>query len=195
VIGAVLLSYSLSRRPGEQSFYWLTLALAAVWTVGAFVSGPLHLGAIRFRGRNQRPVITGTAIGLLLGGVFLLGGLVAREIHPVNDYVTRVLDYAHQGTPSIIVLITLINGMAEELFFRGALYTALGRHRPALISTILYVAAIAATANPMLAFAAAILGSVCAFERRVTGGVLAPILTHVFWGLLMALALPPIFGR
>src|SRR5271170_6594462 len=80
VIGAVVLGFSLRRTPGESIFYWLTLALAAVWTVGASISGPLHLGGINWRGRNQRPVITGTTIGLLLGGVFVLGGLVAREI-------------------------------------------------------------------------------------------------------------------
>ena len=37
VIGAALLGLSLSRTPGESSFYWLTFALAAVWTVGAKV--------------------------------------------------------------------------------------------------------------------------------------------------------------
>jgi hypothetical protein len=35
VIGAALLGFSLSRTPGESSIYWLTFALAAVWTVGA----------------------------------------------------------------------------------------------------------------------------------------------------------------
>jgi hypothetical protein len=38
VIGAALLGFSLSRTPGESSFYWLTFALAAVWTVGAKVT-------------------------------------------------------------------------------------------------------------------------------------------------------------
>jgi hypothetical protein len=38
VIGAALLGFSLSRIPGESSFYWLTFALAAVWTVGAKVT-------------------------------------------------------------------------------------------------------------------------------------------------------------
>ena len=80
VIGAVLLGFSLTRRPGDESFYWLTLVLAAVWAMAAFASGPLHLGCVRFHGRNQRPVITGTVVGLLLGGAFVVGGLVAREI-------------------------------------------------------------------------------------------------------------------
>jgi len=46
----------------------------------------------------------------------------------------------------------------------------------------------------MLGFAAIILGTVCALERRATGGVLAPILTHVVWTLVVLLALPPLFG-
>lgn len=194
VLGAALLGYSLSRLAGDESFYWLTLALAGVWAVGAFVSGPLHLGCIRFRGRNQRPVITGTAIGLLLGGVFIVGGLIAREIPGVREYITRVLEFADHGPLILVTFITVVNGIAEEMFFRGALYTALGRWYPVAVSTILYVVTTATTGNPMLGFAAVILGTVCAFERRVTGGVLAPMLTHFFWGLVMVLALPPVFG-
>lgn len=37
VIGAVMLGFSLRRTPGESSFYWLTLALAAVWIAGALM--------------------------------------------------------------------------------------------------------------------------------------------------------------
>ncbi|OBF89591.1 abortive infection protein [Mycobacterium sp. 852002-51152_SCH6134967] len=195
VIGAALLGYSLTRPPGDSSFYWLTLALAGVWALGAFLSGPLHMGCIRFRGRNQRPVITGTAVGLALGAVFVIGGLIAREIPGISEYITRVLEYANYGPLVLVTFITVINGLAEEMFFRGALYTALGTMKPILISTIFYVIATAATTgNPMLGFAAIILGTICAFERRMTGGILAPMLTHFFWGLVMVLALPPIFG-
>ncbi len=194
VIGAVLLGFSLRRHPGEASFYWLTLALAATWTSGSFISGPLHLGGINWRGRNQRPVITGTTIGLLLGGIFVLGGLIAREIPTVAVLITRVLQFAHQGSFLLVVLITLVNGVAEELFFRGALYSALGRHYPVTISTILYIIATMASGNVMLGFAGLILGTVCALERRASGGVLAPMLTHFVWGLIMVLALPPLFG-
>jgi membrane protease YdiL (CAAX protease family) len=194
VAGALLLGYSLSRKPGDETFYWLTLGLAAVWALGAFVSGPLHLGCIRWHGRNQRPVLTGLGVGLLLGVVFLVGGLVVREIPPVAEKVTRVLDYTNHGSLALLVVITLVNGFAEELFFRGALYTALGAFHPVLISTLLYAAATSASGNPMLGFAAIILGTVCAWERRATGGVLAPVLTHVVWGLIMVLALPPVFG-
>ena len=150
---------------------------------------------MRFRGRNQRPVITGTVVGLALGGVFLVGGLVAREIPGVREFVVRVLDFANHGPLVLVVFITVINGIAEELFFRGALYTALGKAYPAVVSTVIYVIVTSATTgNPMLGVAAVIVGAVCAWERRVTGGVLAPTLTHFFWGLVMVLALPPVFG-
>lgn len=194
VAGAVLLGFSLRSKPGDASFYWLTLALAATWVAGAFLSGPLHLGSVRWNGRNQRPVITGTTIGLVLGGLFLAGGLVVREIPPIAERITRVLEYTNFGPLWVIVVITLVNGVAEELFFRGALYTAVDRWHPVAVSTLLYVITTAASGNPMLGFAAVILGTICALERRATGGVLAPTLTHLVWGLIMVLALPPIFG-
>ncbi|GAY17703.1 CPBP family intramembrane glutamic endopeptidase [Mycobacterium sp. shizuoka-1] len=194
VIGAVLVGLSLTRRPGDTTFYWLTFALAAVWAFGAWLSGPLHLGCIRWRGRNQRPVFTGIVVGLLLGGVFVIGGLAAREIGPVAERITRVLEYTSHGSLWLVVVITVVNGFAEELFFRGALYPALGGFHPVVISTLLYTAATCASGNPMLGFAAVILGTVCAWERRATGGVLAPVLTHMVWGLIMVLALPPMFG-
>jgi uncharacterized protein len=194
VIGAVVLGFSLRRTPGESSFYWLTLVLAAVWISGGLVSGPLHLGGINWRGRNQRPVISGLAIGLALGGIFVLGGLIAREIPVVAALIVRVLQFESHGTVLFIVLITLVNGLAEEVFFRGALYTALGRRQPVVISTILYACVSMASGNYMLGFAAIILGTVCALERRASGGVLAPMLTHFVWGLIMVLVLPPIFG-
>lgn len=194
VAGATLMAYSLNQRPGAASFYWLTLSLAGVWTVGAVLSGPLHLGRINWRERAKRPVIIGAGVGLVLGGVFLLGGLVVRDIPAVAERITRVLEYTNHGPLLLIVLIALVNGVAEELFFRGALYTALGRWYPVAISTLLYAVATSATGNPMLGFAALILGAVCALQRRATGGVLAPVLTHMVWGLIMVLALPPIFG-
>jgi membrane protease YdiL (CAAX protease family) len=112
----------------------------------------------------------------------------------VRDYIVQVLNYANYGALWLVVLITVINGLAEEMFFRGALYSALGRYHPEILSTVIYAVAVSAAGNPMLGFAGVILGAVCAYERRITGGVLAPMLTHFFWGLVMVLALPPMFG-
>ena len=195
VIGASLQAYSLSRHPGDNAFYVLTLAMAAVWTVGAALSGPLHMGRLPGSGPRYRgAVLLGIGVGLGVGAAFVIGGLVARLIPPVREYVTAVLEFANQGALPLVVLITVLNGLAEELFFRGALYSALGGHRPVLVSTAIYFVSVMASGNPMLGFAAILLGTICAVLRRMTGGVLAPMLTHFFWGLVMVLALPPIFG-
>lgn len=82
VVGATLLGISLSVKPGDPLFYTLTIALALVWIVGGFLSGPLHLGRIPFRGHLRRPILTPIAIGLAAGGVFVVGALIVREIPP-----------------------------------------------------------------------------------------------------------------
>jgi membrane protease YdiL (CAAX protease family) len=102
--------------------------------------------------------------------------------------------FAKLGNLLVVVVVTVVNGVAEEMFFRGALYTALGRHYPVVISTILYILVVSLGGNAMLGFAGLILGAVCALERRASGGILAPMLTHLVWGLIMVLALPPLFG-
>jgi uncharacterized protein len=194
VIGAALLGVSLTRSPGDPSFYWLTLAMAAVWAGGARLSGPLHVGTVHYRGKSRRPILLGTAVGVTLAAAFVVGGLVAREIPGVREYITDVLEFANQGALPLVVFITLVNGISEELFFRGALYTALGRFHPAAVSTAIYVLVTLASGNPMLGFAAILLGAVSVYLRRITGGVLASVLTHFWWGLAMVLALPPLFG-
>lgn len=194
LIGAGVLGVMHTKLPGDVWFYWLSLVLAAVWSVGALVSGPLHLGVLRFRGRNERPVFTGTGVGLVLGGVFLLAGFVIAKIPPLAGQVIAILDYAGGVSWRLVVLIAIVNAIAEEMFFRGALFSAFGRHSPLVWSTLLYVAAMMAGGNLMVGVAALVLGTVCAIERRATGGVLAPVLTHLVWSLVMVLALPPIFG-
>ena len=99
LLGAALLGYSLRSRPGDESFYVSALSLGAVWLAGTLLSGPLHLGKINWRGRNQRPVFTGIAIGVLLGLIFLAGGLVVREIPPIADRIKTFLPSPPEPSP------------------------------------------------------------------------------------------------
>jgi uncharacterized protein len=195
LLGAVVLGLSLRIEPGSRWFYASTLGLAAVWAVGALASGRLHLGRIAFRDRHTRPILTPIAIGALLAGVFVLGALLVVSIdllNPLEDQVVSVVDYADQGSLPILVVITSVNGIAEELFFRGAAYAAIPRF-PVLWTTLAYAVATLATGNVMLSFAAVLLGLVCGLERRASGGVLGPILTHCTWSLTMLLVLPLLF--
>lgn len=190
LLGAAVLGYSLRIDPGSSSFYVGTLVLAGIWAAGSFASGRLHLGK---RVGGSRPVLPPILLGLVLAAVFVAGSLVVREIEPLARYVRSVLEYADQGSMAVLLVVTVVNGVAEELFFRGAAYAAIPRH-PVLWTTVAYVVATLATGNVMLAFAAILLGAVCGLQRRATGGVLAPILTHVTWSIVMLFALPQLFG-
>ena len=195
VLGGIVLGLSLRIEPGSPWFYPATLLLAAVWIVGALASGPLHLGRVDLRGRLRRPVLVPVLLGLALAGVFVVGGLVVRELDVLavlDDQVRSVLSHADQGSGPLLVLVTAVNGVAEELFFRGAAYAAVPRH-PVPVTTVAYGLATLATGNVMLAFAALLLGAVVGLERRASGGILAPILTHCAWSITMLFALPAIF--
>ncbi|AYJ49216.1 CPBP family intramembrane glutamic endopeptidase [Rhodococcus sp. P1Y] len=193
VIGATLLGLSLSVDPGDSAFYPLTLGLAAAWIIGGFASGPLHLGRITFKGSIRRPIVTPILIGLAAGAVFVVGALIVRQIPPLAEFTENVLAHARFGSLALIVFITLLNGVAEEIFFRGALFAAIGRRNPVVISTVIYTVVTLASGNPMLAFAAITLGFVLGLQRRASGGILAPILTHVAWSTVMVFVLPPLF--
>lgn len=193
VIGGIVLGLSLRIEPGNPLFYPATFGLALVWVVGAFASGPLHLGRITTGAELRRPVLQPIAIGLGLAAIFVAGALVVREIPWLGSQVTSVLDFAAQGSLPLLALITVVNGVAEELFFRGATYAATTRH-PVVVTTVAYTLATLATGNVMLAFAAAMLGAVVGLQRRASGGILAPILTHCTWSLAMLFALPLVFA-
>lgn len=188
VVGTGVLGLALSTQPGEGRFYLSTLVAAAVWTAGGLLSGPLPPP----RGTLRRPLLTPVVIGLAAGAVFLAGALVVREIPPLRDFVRDVLVYADRGTIALVLVVAVANGVAEEIFFRGALFAALGPRSPVLISTVVYALVTVATGNPVLVFAAATLGAVLGLLRRTSDSVVAPAITHVTWSILMLLALPPL---
>jgi uncharacterized protein len=194
IIGATLLGQSFATEQGDPAFYPLTFGLAATWAIGSFASGPLHLGHIAFRGVLRRPILTPIVVGIVLAALFAAGALVVRTIPPLASLTEDVIGYARANNLWLVFVILIVNGIAEELFFRGALFAAIGVHHPVLISTIIYALATVAGGNPVLVFAAAVLGAVVGLQRRAGGGVLAPILTHLTWSSAMLFALPPLFA-
>jgi len=194
VIGATLLGLSLNVPPDSAIFYPLTIALAATWVIGGFASGPLHLGRINFRGELRRPLVTPILLGLATAAVFILGAVVVRNIEPLRNITENILAFARYGSLPLVAIITLMNGIAEEIFFRGALFAAIGTWHPVAISTVIYTLTTVATGNVMLVFSAALLGVLLGLQRRASGGILGPILTHCTWSMTMLLVLPPVFA-
>ncbi|WP_219414140.1 CPBP family intramembrane glutamic endopeptidase [Pseudonocardia nigra] len=180
VAGTALLGASLAAEPGSPRFLRLTAATAATWVAGGLAAGPVP--------RGRRSVLVPVLTGAAAFGAFYAGALVARRIPVLNRALASVLRHAGGGP---VAFATLANGAAEEVFFRGALYAALGGRR----STAIYMLVTAATRNPALVLASGVMGALFTLQRRAAGGIQAPVLTHVTWSALMLRYLPPLFAE
>ena len=186
VLGGVLLGLSLRIEPGGW-FYAASLGLSAVWVVGALAVGPPRIGP-------PRPVLLPIAVAAGLLALFAVGGLVLREVPFLADRAADVAQQAAQSAWPVLILVTLVTGVSEELFFRGALYDAVPRHQVA-VTTVAYAVSTLAAGNVMLTFAAVVLGLVTGLERKRFDGLVAPILTHCCWSVSMLFVLPALFDR
>jgi uncharacterized protein len=204
VAAAALLRASFTATPGSRRFYLLTGTMAATWTAGALTAGPV------FWHRPSRPprpspspglgplrpadapalVLLPVATGAATFAVFYAAAHAVRRNPLVGRIIASVFHYADAGSTPLVVLIAATSGVAEELYFRGALWSG---PRPLRETTLAYAASTAATGNPALVLAGLITSVIFGWQRAATGGVLAPALTHLTWSVLMLRYLPPLF--
>ncbi|MEZ0579060.1 lysostaphin resistance A-like protein [Nocardioides sp. MH1] len=189
--GTGLLRSSLASPPGSRDFYAGTAGVAGIWVAGAGLTAPGR----REGGGLRHPVGTPLAIA---GGSFVAfyaAALVARRIPPLESAIRRVLAHAVEGDTRLVLVTTLATGVGEELFFRGAWYDTLGGRHPVLSSTISHATSTAATGNPALTLASVAMGGLFGLERRASGGVVAPAITHATWSALMVRFVTPLFAE
>ena len=138
-------------------------------------------------------MIAPVAAGVAAFGAFYAAALIARRVPVLNEAITSVLRYASRGSDPLVLLTSVANGVAEEVFFRGAVFDAVGERPAVPASTAVYMLATAATRNPALVLASGVMGALFGIQRRASGGIQAPILTHLTWSSLMLHFLPPLF--
>ena len=191
---AALLRSSFTAKAGSARFYLLTTSLAGTWTVGALGAGPVPWCGDGWRIRPASAARALIVVPVLTGAttfaVFYGAARVARHQRTLRRAIASVLRYAEAGSAPLVVLIASSSGVAEELFFRGALWSG---PRPLRTTTLAYAASTAATGNPALVLAGLITSVIFGWQRDATGGVLAPAITHVTWSVLMLRYLPPLF--
>ncbi len=170
------------------------MGVASAWTAGALLADGRPPGGGHTQGPAHVPaVITAALVGVGGFGVFYGLAHVARRIPPLRRAISRALVYEVQGSTPLVVLIAAVNAIAEEMFFRGALWSLVQPRRPILTTTLAYMAATAATRNPALVLAGGATGLLFGYQRRATGGILAPTVSHLTWSILMLRYLPPLF--
>jgi uncharacterized protein len=191
---AVLLRSAFAARAGSARFYLLTTSLAGTWTAGALGAGPIPWHGDGWSSRPASaaralivvPVVSGAGTFAVFYGV----ARAARRHRTLRRPIAGALRYADAGSAPLVVLIASGSAVAEELFFRGALWSG---SRPLCTTTLAYAASTAATGNPALVLAGLITSVIFGWQRAATGGVLAPAVTHLTWSVLMLRYLPPLF--
>ena len=185
LVGTTLLGISLQSPAGSETFYVTAAVLAGVWLAGGLLAGPQSLG-----GRSARQLALPILLGVVAFAVFAVGAWIVMGIGPLHHAVDDVVKRADTGSRAAVVIITVVNGIAEEVFFRGAFYRLFPPRSAALWTTVCYIVVTAAAGNVMLVLAGALMGTIWALERRATGGILASSLTHITWSVMVIFLLP-----
>lgn len=188
IVGSIVLAATLATRPGTPLFYALGLVSGAVWIVGAYLAGPVPWRDTQSSLAHQLGV--GVAIGAVCFGGFVIAKLVSDSVPLLASSVAEVLKRADAGPRLSVLVVALVSGAGEEVFFRGALFDALRVDKPVLWTTAIYGLVTVTTLHVALVAAALIMGLVFAVERRRFRGVLVPTVTHLTWSALVLFYLP-----
>lgn len=163
----------------------MTLMVAAVWVTGA-VAGPARVAHRRVAaGAMAAWGLRGGLLALVALGLTWILGHASAFARQVDDLVR----YADDGNLALIAVVTIVSGVVEELFFRGALYAAVRSH-PIVAAAAAHAAVTAVTGNAPLTAAAFVLGLVAGSARRATGSPWPAAATHVAFSLTMLALLP-----
>jgi len=205
-------------RPGSGAsgaLLWAIPVAAAVWIVIfawrpanfwlLMAAGTGGLGGLALclrgafpieEGVRARDLGTGAAAAVALYGVFTLGRALAGRVLPsapgqISDvYALR----AQAPWPVIALLLILVIGPGEELFWRGLVQWGLVRRLgPGLgwgLATAIYGGVHVAAANPILMLAALVAGGFWGLLYLRIGRIAPLIVSHVLWDLTVFLVLP-----
>jgi uncharacterized protein len=150
---------------------------------------------VRTQGQEPRAqtLVTSVLAGVGAFGLFYGAAHLARRTALLERAVSRALAYENEGSTPLVLLTTGLNGLAEEMFYRGALWSVVADSNPITKTTLAYTAATVATRNPALVLAGTATSLLFGYQRRVTGGILGPTITHLTWSMLMLRYLAPLF--
>jgi membrane protease YdiL (CAAX protease family) len=192
--GTALLGAAMTREAGSRSFHVLAWCVAGSWVAGALAGGP-ELSDAGPAGRPSGPVVVPLLAGAASFGGFAALAELAGFIPPVDRAVRGALGYGESGSAPAVLASAGATAVAEEMFFRGRIWSLTRQRHPVLATTFAHAAATSATRNPALVAAALVMGPLFGWQRRTTGGIRAPLITHLTWSALMVRVLPRLRGR
>ena len=186
------------RRLGPLDFWaWLAANVIIVVTVAFFIDRGY---ARRLRDDLRAGFVRKAAIGALsaasLYGVFATGRLLALRLFPfAGDGIARVYALKAGVAPlRVVLLIALVIGPGEELFWRGffqeGVASTTDRRRGFVVAALLYAAVHLASGNIMLVLAATVCGLFWGWLYLRFRSPLTNIVSHTLWDLAVFVIFP-----
>jgi uncharacterized protein len=170
--------FSLGRR-----WFWARAAGAgAVIAVYAILAGPARIGDLIDHGNGLVNAAIGLASGIGLYAVFWIGEQLLVILVPALASEVEDL-YAVRGAAGPVAMVAVLVAAAsgEELFFRGLLQTRIGF----VAALAIYGAVHIWERKVILTLAALAAGAWWGALLALTGGLVAPLVSHVVWCMLI----------
>jgi len=186
------------RQAGPVDFWWwmtinlsvlLTLALVSDWEY-------YYILAKDFSNEVWKKIGIGLLSALILYLVFFIGNYLSRKWF---DFASPGIEgvYSFKGDAAgirIAILMLLVIGPGEELFWRGYLQRKFsmktGKWTGMVIALLLYTGVHIFTGNIMLILAAFICGLFWSWMYLRYGSMLINVVSHTAWDIVVFLVLP-----
>jgi hypothetical protein len=186
------------RHLGPLDFWaWLAMNIAVAVALG-FAVDRGYGRRIREDSRSGalRKVVIGIVSAIALYAVFAVGRVAALGLFPfASEGIGRV--YAlRSGVPlfRVVLLISLVIGPGEELFWRGFFQenagAGIGRRAGFVLASLLYASVHLASGNIMLILAAAVCGVFWGWLYLRFRSPLLNVVSHTVWDLLVFVIFP-----
>jgi len=200
IAGVLFTPLFMTQGIGRFDFWWwmstnLTIVLVLVTILDRHWWSEIR---IDIKHRTLLKVGFGVLSALFLYIVFYTGNIVSRQIFSfAKSGIENVYAFKSGVSPfRIAVLMVLLIGPGEELFWRGFLQRRLqmeqGRWRGFIIATSIYTLVHLASGNAMLILAAGLCGLFWGFLYVQKGSILLNIVSHTVWDVAIFLVFPVI---
>jgi membrane protease YdiL (CAAX protease family) len=177
-----------------------------VWEILPYVLGAMGIVALLLMPEAQRttPVgkalLVGTASGVILFLATRIFVAIAAHWGPFARHVEKAYqEAADEPVRTALILSLLVSVPAEEIFYRGLAQrtiaeTSLGAGGAAVVVLVLYVIGNLPSRSLPIVAGAVVGGAVWGALAWWSGGLAAPLASHVLWTGLM-LVFPPKLAR
>lgn len=156
----------------------------------------MNKSILKMKTITSKQILIGILSAILLYVIFYFGNILLGYIFPFkNAQILSIYSNKTQGNPILIgLLLLLVIGPCEELYWRGFIQTTLsnkfGENKGYIFATLLYAGVHILTGNIMLVIAAFVCGIYWGWIYKKQKSLLTVIISHAIWDLTIFVLLP-----